>query len=153
MSKKQRPPKKMTKAESEEQYRLNSAAIQGADSGAKTKPLIMTPQIPVAIHGTYPEQYLVVEQPNASGSRKKVKLTPDNAYQVLLEILMEKAGEIELERQLAAERKQSGPRKRAQPDFRLIAQHPEVTIIERLATRAKELASNKADKSLEEMGL
>lgn len=119
----------------------------------KTKPLVITPQIPVAIHGTYPEQYLIVEQPNQSGSRKKVKLTPENAYNVLLEILMEKAGEIELERQLAADRKAKGPRRKAQPDFRLIAQHPEVTIIERLATRAKELASNKADKSLEEMGL
>lgn len=117
------------------------------------KPLIITPQIAVSIQGEYPNQALFVEQPNGSATRKKVELTRDNAYNILLDILMEKAGGIELERQLTEERRSKGPRKRAQPDFRIIAQHPEVVIIERLATRAGQLVSNKSDKTLEEMGL
>lgn len=130
------------------------------------KALVLTPQIAVAIHGTYPDQYLVVEQPNAFDSRKKVQLSQDNAYRVLMDVLMEKAGEIELERQLAEETRNKF-RRSHQPDWRLIAQHPQAEIrqgltdtslcakgsITVLPTKASQLSSLKADKTLEDMEL
>lgn len=132
------------------------------------KPLTITPQIAVSIQGNFPDQELFVEQPNGSGTRHKVKLTPANAYKILMDLLMEKAGGIELERQLAEERRnKSANRIGKQPNWRLIAKHPEAEIREGLVpaalcakgsitvipTRAKELLSNTADKSLEDMGL
>lgn len=132
-----------------------AAALQAPhptrEAGAKAQ-LVITPQIPVQIHGTFPDQYLTVEDPSG-GHRGKTVLTPDNAYSVLIGILMAKAGEIELERQLREERTKAPARKRAQPDWRLIAKHPEATIIERLPTASPELKSLKAELNLEEMGL
>ncbi len=117
------------------------------------RPLVITPQIAVSIQGTYPGQELYVERPNQSGSRHKVLLTPENAYSILLDILQEKAGEIELERQLREDQRRSAKRPRKQPDWTLIAKHPEAIIIERLPTRSPALLANKSDQTLEEMGL
>lgn len=121
---------------------------------AVAKPaLVITPQIAVVLQGTAPDQGLWVEAPNNSGSRHKIELTPANAYSVLMDVLCEKAGEIELERQLAEERRNKPKRRWKQPDWRLIAKHPEATIIQRLPTKASQLAGNKAEQSLEDMGL
>lgn len=131
------------------------------------KALIVTPQVPVSIHGKFPDQELFVETPNGSGTRHRVKLTPANAYSVLMDLLIEKAGSIELERQLSEERNNRARKKYAQPDWRLIAKHAQAEIREGLVeasltakgsiivlpTRAKELQSNKTTKSLEEMEL
>lgn len=158
MSKKQARQKKMSE--------VNSNLAERAAQPVVPKTLILTPQIAVAIHGAYPDQYLVVEQPNQSGSRKKVQLTQDNAYRVLMDILMEKAGEIELERQLALEARNKS-RRSHQPDWWLIAQHPQAEIrqgltdaslcakgsITILPTKASQLSSLKAEKTLEDMGL
>ncbi len=156
MSKKQARQKKMRDVE----------ASLAAHEPTQPKALVLTPQIAVSIQGIYPDQELFVERPNGSGSRHKIKLTSANAYNILRDILMEKAGDIELERQLAAEQR-AKVRKHAQPDWRVIAQHPQAEIrqgltdaslcpkgsITVLPTRASQLSSLKADKNLDEMGL
>ncbi len=156
MSKKQARQKKMRDVE----------AGLAAREPAQPKALILTPQIAVSIQGAYPDQELFVERPNGSGSRHKIKLTQANAYNILRDILMEKAGEIELERQLALEAR-AKTRRTAQPDWRIIAQHPQAEIraglvdaslcpkgsITRLPTKSSQLSGLKADRNLEDMGL
>ena len=114
------------------------------------KPLVITPQVIVCLQ---PTGELILEQSNQSPTRKRTVLTQDNIYNLLLAVLCEKQAEIEAERQagLAAQRK--AKRAKPQPDWWLIAKHPEAIIIERLATRSPELRSNKAELSLEEMGI
>ena len=128
------------------------------------KQLAVTPQIAV---GLSPDLELFVEAPNKSGSRHKVKLTPESAYSYLLGVLTEKAAEIEAERQTIAAAKAKARRRTAQPDWRLIAKHPEAEIrgglteaalcakgsITVLPTRASQLTSLTATNTLEEMGL
>ena len=128
------------------------------------KQLAITPQIAV---GLGPDLELFVEAPNKSGSRHKVKLTPESAYSYLLSVLTEKAAEIEAERQTIAAAKAKARRRTAQPDWRLIAKHPEAEIrgglteaalcakgsITVLPTRASQLTSLTATNTLEEMGL
>ncbi len=153
----------MTKSAAKKQARQKKmAAVEaGLKAQAKAKAsgprqLVLTPQISIAIQGSFPDQYMTVEEPAPAG-RKKTVLTQDNIYSTLFTILQAKAGEIELERQLANEQKTKAGRKRAQPDWRLIAKHPEATIIERLAPTVCQTGSGpiglKAEKTLEEMGL
>lgn len=120
------------------------------------KPLAITPQISVTIHGEFPNQWLTIQDPRNAHTGKTV-LTAENCYAELMYVLQAKAGEIELERQLAEERNNRPKRKYSQPDWRLIAQHPGVdgttTIIERLPTIAPQLNAKKSEHTLEEMGL
>lgn len=149
MSKKQARNKKMAQVEA-------SLAEQKASIPTGPKTLVLTPQIPVCLQGQFPDQQLYIERPNQSGSRHKVLLTQDNAYKILLEVLTEKAGEIELERAQVEARglkARAKARNRAQPDWITIARHPEVVIIEKLPTKASQLKSNKAELNLEDMGL
>lgn len=146
MNKKNR--KKLTKI-AEADLAIQELSIKPAQA---PKQLIVTPQIPVSLHGTAPDQYLTVELFNGTG-RKKVVLTPANAYDAIMTILAQKAVEIEAERQLAEEARNKPGRKWSQPDWKLIAVHPAATIIERLPTKSPELMSLKSGQTLEEMGL
>lgn len=146
MTKKQARQKKMREVDA------GLAAQRAEQAAVQPKPLIITPQVIVALAGAE----LTLEQPRAA-HRGKTVLTRDNAYDVLMGALCEKAAEIEAER-LAAEARRNAPKRRtAQPDWRLIAQHPGVdgttTIIERLPTISRELTAKKSEHTLEEMGL
>lgn len=158
MSKKQARQKKMAE--------VNANLAERAVKPTVPKALVLTPQISVAIRGDYPEQELFIEQSAGGGYRKQTVLTPANAYRILLDILMEKAGGIELDRQLQLEAKNK-PRRHSQPDWRIIAQHPQAEIrqgltdaslcpkgsITVLPTKASQLSGLKADRTLEDMGL
>lgn len=145
MSQKQARQKKMVEVE---------AGLAAQKSMPTAKPaLVITPQIAVALQGTAPDQGLWIEAPNSSGSRHKVELTPATAYAVLMDLLLQKAADIELERVTREAAKAKAKRQFVQPDWETIARHPEAHIIQRLPTRAAELRGNKSEASLEDMGL
>ncbi len=129
-----------------------------------SKPLVVTPQVIVALH---PDGSLSIERPTGGQSyRHKTVLTRENIYNEIMGILQEKAGEIELERQLAEERRNAPARKRAQPNWRLIAKHAQAEIRQGLTDASlcakgsitvcpsgPGLTATKSAKTLEEMDL
>lgn len=146
----------------------NFGTITGLGSAmAQSKPpLTITPQCTVALQQ---DGALTIERIGSSTQpyRDRTVLTQANAYSVLMDYLSEKAGEIELERQLAQDRlARTGKRHRAQPNWRLIARHPQAEIRQGLTEASlcakgsitvcppgSGLTGLKADRTLDEMGL
>lgn len=117
----------------------------------------MSSIIPQIIVTLSPDGELIAELPGRA-TRHKIELGKlRTAGQKLYDLLHERKAEIELaqaqQAEAAAQRKAQARKPKAQPDWRLIAQHSEALIIERLPTIAKELRADKSDKTLEEMGL
>lgn len=147
-----------------------AAAAQSMNPNNKSgqfKPLVITPQVVICLQGKYPDQWLSMELANNSATRRKVRLEPESAFgQIMLE-LQAKAGEIELERQLAQAKATAPTRRRVQPDWKLIAKHPQAEIRQGLTpveltakgsismcpTRGAGLTGLTAEQSLEDMGL
>lgn len=122
--------------------------------------LHLTPQLILALHL---DSSLTVEIPGRSQAyRRKLILTPQNAYAELMQALQSRKVEIEAERLQRAE--QAAKQEKPQPNWRLIARHygldGTTEIREWLDGHAPtigrtdpKLLGNKSDKSLEEMGL
>lgn len=123
----------------------------------------MIPQVLVTLS---PEGELQIELPGKSGYREQVKPQLGKGRQLELQLLSllqdqlaslaQRAAELQAEK----EQERQARRKPRQPDWRLIAKHPEVEIRERLVEVQQvpqagggKLTTQRVRKSLEDMGL
>lgn len=118
-----------------------------------------TPQVIVTVK---PDGTLCAEVPGGGGCRHQVQLQPATAWEQLQGIISQRRDEIEAERLALAAAKQL-KRKKGQPDWRLIAKHPESEAREHLSRRytvsvtkcpnGPGLSSSTSNVTLDEMGL
>lgn len=113
----------------------------------------MESKVPQLLITLAPDGTLQVETA-VNGVRRQQGLTQANAGQRLLRMLMEQKKRID--NTVAAERKAA---RRAQPDWELIARHPQVEIrralvpVERYDVKGRNKAEREHHKSAEELGL
>lgn len=110
----------------------------------------MSEKVPQLLVTISPEGELIVEAPGGGPTRKQVRLPLDSAGIRLRRMLLDQQRVIEAEGREARK-----PRARPQPNWELIAKHPEVEIrrVKAAGTGAGKLSQTTVNKSVEELGL